>query len=285
MKADARFSGLDPVFWANVRSISETMRYTERPTKKIRVYSLGDMLHVMETLGLEWGHLADQSGNITAFAEQLQDYFKHRAEVLNTYVEPRLMDANRARNTFEQLRSQLSPKCPLPMNKQKGSMRAHNFLTCIVNMLVEAGIKGLPCDYDPRRLTTLTRAAKPARTLSRRLDGCFPRTVNPIAVWEIKEYYYTTTFGSRVADGVYETLLDGYEIAEARENLGVDVQHLLIVDAYGTWWDLGRSYLCRIIDMLHMGYVDEVLFGYETVERLPEIVEGWVATYKSRTIK
>lgn len=35
--------------------------------------------------------------------------------------------------------------------------------------------------------------------------------------------------------------------------------------------------------MLHMGYVDEVLFGYETVERLPEIVEGWVATYKSRT--
>ena len=281
MKADARFSDLDPVFWANVRSISETLRYTERSTKKIRVYSPGDMIHVMEVLGLEWRHLADQSGN-TAFAEQLQDYFKHRAEVLNTYVEPRLMDANRARDTFEQLRSQLSPKCPLPMNKQKGSKKAHNFLTCIVNMLVEDGIKGLPCDYDPRRLTTLTQAAKPARTLSRRLDGCFPRTVNPIAAWEIKEYYYTTTFGSRVADGVYETLLDGYEIAEARESLGVDVQHLLIVDAYGTWWDLGRSYLCRIIDMLHMGYVDEVLFGYETVERLPEIVEGWVTTYKSR---
>ena len=95
MKADARFSGLDPVFWANVRSISETLRYTERPTKKIRVYSPGDMIHVMETLGLEWGHLADQNGNITAFAEKLQDYFKHRAEVLNTYVKPRLMDANR----------------------------------------------------------------------------------------------------------------------------------------------------------------------------------------------
>ena len=283
MKADARFSGLDPVFWANVRSISETLRYTERPTKKIRVYSPGDMIHVMEILGLEWGHLADQNGNSTAFAEKLQDYFKHRAEVLNTYVKPRLMDANRARETFEQFRSRLSPNCPLPMNKQKGPMRAHNFLTCIVNMLVEDGIKGLPCDYDPRRLTTLTQGEKPARTLSRRLDGCFPGTVNPIAAWEIKEYYYTTTFGSRVADGVYETLLDGYEIAEARESLGVDVQHLLIVDAYGTWWEQGRSYLCRIIDMLHMGYVDEVLFGYETVERLPEIVEGWVATYKSRT--
>ena len=221
-------------------------------------------------------------GNGTELAVSLQGYFQHRAEILNDYVEPRLMDATRARNTFENLRSQLAPRCPLPMNKQKGAMRAHNFLTCIVNMMIESGIRGLPCNYDPRRLTTLTQGEKPARTLSRRLDGCFPGTVNPLAVWEIKEYYYTTTFGSRVADGVYETLLDGYEIAEARDTLGLDIQHLLIVDAYHTWWKLGRSYLCRIIDMLHMGYVDEVLFGYETVERLPEIVSGWVATYNSR---
>ena len=38
--------------------------------------------------------------------------------------------------------------------------------------------------------------------------------MDPLAVWEIKEYYYTTTFGSRVADGVYETLLDGMELRE-----------------------------------------------------------------------
>ena len=31
-----------------------------------------------------------------------------------------------------------------------------------------------------------------------------------------------------------------------------------------------------MIDMLHMGYVDEVLFGYEVVERLPSIVSEWV---------
>jgi len=30
-------------------------------------------------------------------------------------------------------------------------------------------------------------------------------------------YYYTTTFGSRVEDGVYETLLDGMELEELRE--------------------------------------------------------------------
>ena len=121
----------------------------------------------------------------------------------------------------------------------------------------------------------------PVRTLARRVDGCFPGPVNPIAIWEIKEYYYTTTFGSRVADGIYETLLDGLELEDLRDHEGVSVQHLLIIDAYETWWNLGRSYLCRIIDMLHMGYVDEVLFGYEVVERLPQIVGGWVAALEA----
>ena len=44
----------------------------------------------------------------------------------------------------------------------------------------------------------------------------------------------------------------------------------------------GRSYLCRIIDMLHMGYVDEVLFGEEVVTGMSGIVKGWVAEYKRR---
>lgn len=282
MKADERFRNLDAEFWANVRSISEGLGYTERATKTIRVYSLGNMIETMLSLGLDHGHLAGKDGTKTPYADRLRAYFRHRAEILNEYVKPRLMDGARAKKIFEELRSRLSPRCPLPMNKQKGAMKAYNFLTCIVNMLIEDGIQSLPCDYDPRRLTTLTQGDRPARTMSRRLDGCFPGTVNPIAVWEIKEYYYTTTFGSRIADGVYETLLDGYEIAEARRSLAMDVKHLLVVDAYGTWWDLGRSYLCRIIDMLHMGYVDEVLFGYETVERLPEIVKEWVAEYHSR---
>ena len=122
----------------------------------------------------------------------------------------------------------------------------------------------------------------PLRTLARRVDGAFPTTVNPIAVWEIKEYYYTTTFGSRVADGVYETLLDGMELEELREHEKIDVKHYLMVDDFNTWWNMGRSYLCRIIDMLHMGYLDEALFGDEVVGRLPEIVAEWASIDKDR---
>jgi hypothetical protein len=168
------------------------------------------------------------------------------------------------------------------MNKQTGKKRAEAYLTGLVNMLIEANCSDLGCDYDPRTLTMVTRDRLPLRTLARRVDGAFPSAVNPVAVWEIKEYYYTTTFGSRVADAVYETLLDGMELAELREHEGIQVLHYLMVDAHYTWWECGRSYLCRIIDALHMGYADEVLFGYEVVERLPSIVRSWVQLTKSR---
>jgi len=146
-------------------------------------------------------------------------------------------------------------------------------------MLIESNCEGMPCDYAPGELTTITRDGAPYRTLARRIDGAFPRTVNPIAVWEIKEYYYTTTFGSRVADGVYESLLDGMEIEEARTE-EPHIKHYLMIDDYFTWWECGRSYLCRIIDMMHMGYVDEVLFGREVINRIPVIVKDWVKSAK-----
>ena len=135
------------------------------------------------------------------------------------------------------------------------------------------------CDYDPRTLTTATQARRPLRTLARRVDGAYPGPVNPIAVWEIKEYYYTTTFGSRVADGIYETLLDGVELEELR-SVGPHVRHYLFVDGYKTWWEDGKSYLCRLVDALHMEYVDEVLFGCEIIDRLPQLAKEWVELRK-----
>jgi hypothetical protein len=202
--------------------------------------------------------------------------------VLYEIARPHLMDVAKAQSIFDDLKTKLCPKCPIPFNKQKGDKKTVAYFTGIINMLIEANSEGLPCDYDPMKLTSVTFDGAPLRTLARRVDGAFPSTVNPIAVWEIKEYYYTTTFGSRIADGVYESLLDGMELEELREHERIDVKHYLMVDAYETWWKMGRSYLCRIVDMLHMGYVDEVLFGSEVVDRLPEIVKEWVALAKDK---
>jgi hypothetical protein len=189
------------------------------------------------------------------------------------------MDAVRAAEEFRKIKKAKTHRCPLPWNKQKGHMKQVAFLTAIINMLIEENIGDIPCVYDPRTLTTITKEGVPIRTLARRVDGGFPGPINPVAIWEVKEYYYTTTFGSRVADGVYETLLDGMELEEMRISENIKVKHCLMLDGRFTWWDCGRSYLCRVIDMLHMGFVDEVLFGYEVVEKLPAIARGWAEDF------
>lgn len=282
MKPNPLFLNLGKNFWANVRTIGQHVGYTKKRTRQIKIPSTREIVDAYQNLGLDWSHIVNQRGEISSFGQKLFDYFRFRAEVLNNYVEPKLMDVDRAKALFEELFQQYKPRCPIPMNKQKGEKKAPAYFTGIVNMIIEKNSSGLPCDYDPRKLTTITRNGRPLRTLARRIDGAFPHSLNPVAVWEIKEYYYTTTFGSRVADGVYESLLDGMELEELKEHENIDVKHYLIVDSHFTWWVCGRSYLCRILDMLHMSYVDEVLFGYEVIERMPSIVIEWVNLVQNR---
>lgn len=282
MNSDPRFLNQPKSFWANIRAISQKVGYTVRGKGIVKVPSLLEMKAALRDIGLDSTHISNENNQLTDLGRLLSEYYEYRAYVLNTYVEPRLMDMGRAQKVFGDLHAQLSPSCPIPMNKQKGEKKAPAYFTGIINMLIEANVEGLSCDYDPRELTTVTQGGFPLRTLARWVDGAFPSTVNPIAVWEIKEYYYTTTFGSRVADGVYESLLDGMELEELREHEGIDVKHYFMVDSHFTWWECGRSYLCRILDMLHMGYVDEVFFGHEVIERLPAVVKEWVEIARNR---
>ena len=268
-------------FWANVRAISQHVGYTARGAGRVRAVTSDEMVKALRRMNLDTSHVVGADDELTALGDTLVAYFRHRADVLNDFVEPRLRNAEQARKEFNRLRRTLKPKCPIPMNKQKGPMKKPAYFTGIVNMLIETNCGEFVCDYDPQKLTTFTRDGVPLRTTSRRYDGAFPAIMDPIAVWEIKEYYYNKSFGSRVADGIYETLLDGMELEELHRNTPVQVKHYLMVDARA-WWDRGRSYLCRIIDLLHMDYVDEVLFGAEVIERLPGIVGEWVILARAR---
>lgn len=156
----------------------------------------------------------------------------------------------------------------------------------MINILIEANTKGYEVDYDPKKLIKIFQRDNLKYTLSRRLNGVFPNIITPIAVWEIKEYYHTTTFGSRVADGIYETQLDGFELEEADQSTGMKIQHYLFVDGYSTYWSKRRSYLCRIIDMMHAGKVDEVIFGKEIIEAIPRICKEWLhSSSMKKTLK
>lgn len=275
MKPDLRFSVCPPCFWAAVRYLSQEAGYGAGGVALS--HDANRIIDIFAASGLDTTFLKRPLAEST-MVESIVDYLVYRAKVLNEDVQGNLMNASDAERTYAKLEQRLKPSCPLPMNKQKGEKRNHAFLTCIVNMLLEHHCANHPVDFDPHSLVMLTRGSCPEITLSRRPDGCFPAAINPIAIWEIKEYYYTTTFGSRVADGVYESLLDGLELRDAETGLKRHVGHYLFIDGQFTWWQHGKPYLCRIVDMLNMGLVDEVLVGREVINRLPQLADEWVQT-------
>lgn len=283
MVANPEFQNQPKLFWAYVRTLSQQLGYTVRAKKQIKIPTVPEIVAGLTALGLDPGKLVrKEPDDLTDLGRELLRYFAYRAQVLNENVQFQLMNADAARELYEKLLKQVRHPSPVPMNKQSGEKANPSYFTAVINMLIADGIDGAECNYCPMALTTVTLDGAAVRTLSRRVDGAFPRVVNPVAVWEIKEYYYTTTFGSRIADGFYETLVDGMELEELRESEGIDIKHYLMVDAYETWWEMGRPYLCRMVDMLHVRYVDEILFGKEVVERIPVITKEWTQILASR---
>lgn len=267
MKPNNNFLAKPSEFWALVKYASEALGYSDRKRKTLKSYKIKEL----EKLGKE--NNLDQ-----AISSQVFEYMNYRSQIISNEVKPNLMNRDEAEKVFDELLSKYKPNCTLPMNKQKKEKKHYSYFTCIINILTEHYLKkrGMDFDDNPGKLATIfDKHGKLIQTLSRRIDGAFPNLRNPKAIWEIKEYYGTTTFGSRVADGVYETQLDGYEIMEASKKTSERIKHYLFVDDKFTWWDKGRSYLCRLIDIVHIGLVDEVIFGKEVFERWPDIMQEW----------
>jgi hypothetical protein len=264
MKPNPSFQSKPQRFWANVKLISEQVGYSIRTRggapKTLRKYTIEDVKLVYAQEGLDSAFVTKED----AFFGEVLAYLNYRADILNTYVQPLFMNREEARQAYEALVQATGSSRIATMNKQKGDKRHPAYLASMVTLIAEK-VVGVGFIDDARRLAVISSFGIVEHTFSRRFDGAFPDVVNPKAVWEIKEYYGTTTFGSRVADGVYETLLDGFEIEEARRALGQEVKHYLFIDDRFTWWDCGRSYLCRMVDMLHTGHVDEIFFGREVL--------------------
>ena len=279
MRPNGKYLDLDLEFWANVKLLNQRLGYTERKSKKnlspgFVIPTIAQIVDVFNVESLNVSRLI-KNDEFTPLGKLLIEYMQFRGNILQKEVEPNLMNKEQARELFHKTLKELKPTCPLPLNKQSGDKKDYAYLTGLVNMLIESNLGSQKCNYDPRELTAITIDNFPVRTLSRRVDGAFPDIKDPKVIWEIKEYYYTTTFGSRVADGVYETQLDGWELWESKINLGREIKHYLFIDDHYTWWSCGKSYLCRLIDSMHMGLVTEVIIGKEVIDRIPELVYEW----------
>lgn len=274
MKAFEDFKNYDPSFWAFVKFVSEKLGYSLRGARSVKSYTYDEIERLCRNNNVQMDKMT---------IKQVVKYSQMRAELLNEFVENRLMTAEKASqlyNDWQSLHRMNNYLCKLPMNKQKGEKRQVAYFTALINIIAEKTIREitgktneLGFDDDPRGLAYSIDNGKIIGASSRRFDGAYPSITNPKIVWEIKEYYYATTFGSRIADAVYETQLDGYEFDELYRRTGRKVYHVLFIDAYKTWWEDGKSYLCRLIDALNSGVVDEIIVGEEVLTRWEQLLK------------
>ena len=124
MKPNPKFLNQPKSFWAIVRSLGQTIGYTKRGAGQVKAPTVEEASAGYGKLRLDTSQLVAPDNSPTQTSDLLNEYFEYRAAILNDFVEPRLMDAERAKNEFEKLKSHLNPTCPIPMNKQKGDKKA-----------------------------------------------------------------------------------------------------------------------------------------------------------------
>lgn len=268
MKAFNEFKREDKSFWFFIRFISEKLGYSKNGD--VLCYTVADVEKLCEDEGIE------------VSPDRLQkavQYCQMRAELLNNVVEKNLMDVEEASQIFEEMYGTGKYKCKLILNKQRKEIKKVNYFTAIITMIAERVLgseEGF--DPDPRGLIYFLNNKKVIGASSRRFDGAYPSIYNPQIVWEIKEYYYSRSFGSRVADAVYEAELDGYEFNEIYDRTGQKVHHVMFIDSHYTFWGQGKSYLCRFIDTLNMGLIDELIIGREVLTRWEAVLKEQLNT-------
>ena len=247
----------------------------------------------------------ESSAETTVSVSDLVKYFEFRADLIEDNIARNLQNVSEAKKLFEKVASQYTsgyaPQLKngienarlytvknggmpaiAPYNKQKGYKRDIDFLTVTSNILISYYLEGRGFDPDPRKVPAFTEDGVVVGSMSRRMDGAFPDCVNPVSLWEFKCYYYTTTFGSKISDAVYIADLDGYERTDAQEQTGMPIQLTLFIDAYSTWMEQGKSYLCHIVDLLERGAIDNLVVGSEVEAAIPRIVEEWKTALESR---
>ncbi len=268
MKINKSFLWKNNKFRSIVRLVSETVWYSERRKKwelewKSKTYTIDDIIFTYQKYDLNNNIDID----LKLFDEVIK-YLNFRSNVLELDIKPNLMNKQEAENLYKKMLKENPNTLNIHMNKQKWDKSHPNYLVNMVN-IVANNIVWDAFDADPLKLWICSNEKWLLKTFPRRMDWAIPSINNPKIIREIKEYYNTTTFGSRIADGVYETMLVWEELKVLEREEWVKVHHVLFTDNYLTRWKQWKSYLCRFVDIVHMGLIDQVFFGREVYDKRP----------------
>jgi hypothetical protein len=120
---------------------------------------------------------------------------------------------------------------------------------------------GMAVESNPQRRCVWV-AEEQLHVTARNLDGAIPGLVDPFLVWEIKEYWGTTSGGSKMSDAVYECALVGRELRDFEKRTKLHVDHAVLLDGKAQWTSR-KSDLLRFYDLYYQGLIDLLVVGQE----------------------
>jgi hypothetical protein len=271
MHANEDFQGRGRKFWSYVRLVSEQTGYQPHGDELVKEYDAEDLQETVKETGINaepiLGGFSEQTTNLGNDVLNYLNYRSKQVEVALDKIRPR----DQAMDEFEEFSKEFEMDTE-QLNKQ-GSSQPLIFANS-VNLVLEKET-GVDFNPNPRMLPTVLDEDKDLQmTLPKWPDGAFPTARNPRAIWEVKEFYSSTSFGSRIADAIYEIMLFHEELSTLHNETGQEIELYLMTDGYEAWQN-GVSYICRIIDILNMGYIDATIFGEEVFTQWPDIVDNW----------
>lgn len=272
MLPNQEFSGKDDEFWAYVRLVSQQAGYQPRGDEIVKEYDMGDLQETVESTGINGEPIFGDfsSSGLTDRGDEILSYLNYRSKQVEVAMD-HIQTKDEAKRTFEEYRGDY--ELTHVQHNRQGDKEPLVFANT-VNLVLEKEYGG-EFDPDPYELPTVLDDNKNLQmTLAKRLDGSLPNNRNPIALWEVKEFYSSSTFGSRVADAIYEIMLLSQEAQSVEDKIDREIEMYLMTDGQQAW-SKGVSYICRIIDIVNMGYIDAAIFGEEVVTEWPDIVSEW----------
>jgi hypothetical protein len=214
--------------------------------------------------------LATYLENAPEILDRLADYLGYRAKQ-GTHLE------NKALRTEDEAVADLAKLGQIEIQRYGTKSEDHHQSSKVLVATVEA-ITRLTCDkvgleFNPNPQSRAAVIGKGHIWVSpRRLDGALPGLLNPVGIWEIKEYWGVTGGGSKMSDAIYECQLVGQELRAFEALHGIGVKHYVFLDGRDQW-AARRADLRRALDLMEMGLVDELIVGREVLTEWPRIVK------------
>jgi hypothetical protein len=211
--------------------------------------------------------------------QRVSDYWTRRWEVSES-VFAKMRTESEAKADYASLSDQLLQSYGVRL---AGYHKSPKVLVHTVEAIArrECGKAGVSVNTNPQRRAALV-SDEHIWVSPRRLDGALPDLLNPIALWEIKEYWGKTKGGSKMSDALYEIHLVGLELREFEDEFGIHVNHYAVLDGLRQW-QARKSDVRRIVDLLYMGLLDELVAGREVLTEWPRIVNENIALAQRRS--